>query len=64
MKDLVHHAETCEAELSQKPAHARVPCPACGAETKEHHEHKLPSGKVLRRRICSNKACRRLTDAR
>lgn len=46
-------------ESTLKPPSA--PCKSCGSETKEHHPVKDNDGKVIeRRRICSNRACRKV----
>jgi len=47
--------------LESAPKPPAVPCKACGSETKEHHPVKDKNGKITeRRRICSNRSCRKV----
>ena len=58
-KDQVGFTDGVSAGLESAPTPPAVPCPECGAETKEHHPIKDDTGKVVtKQRICSNRDCR------
>jgi predicted RNA-binding Zn-ribbon protein involved in translation (DUF1610 family) len=61
----VHCKDAAMATIEVVPFSARFPCPECGKESKLHrarNEEEADIGDVLR--ICSNKACRHIYDAK
>ena len=59
-KDNVHFQDGVQAGLETVAKPPNVPCPKCGAETKEHEVD--PDTKEVKSRICSARKCRKVVS--
>ena len=60
VKDNIQFQDGVSAGLDTTVVSAKVPCPECEAETKEHEVD--PQTKVVTSRICSKPACRHIFE--